>query len=119
MGERLEQTIQVVEQLEAALHEGRALLKDLKYERKQAEKLKADLQDLVKKVIETNLQEALDAAVETEMKNLVAGIHQAQEEGVDTIVSRFDEVANMLMYGNAQGRGDNLLVELARKRRQK
>jgi hypothetical protein len=113
MGERLQQTIEVVEKLENLLHEGRALLKDLRKEIKTAENIKQELQAAALVAINDRVEDILEQLLEEKMAHVVKEVGLAQDEAVKKVIDSFDEISNVLMYGNAQGRGENLFDRLA------
>ena len=117
MGERLEQTIQVVEQLEEVLREGRILLKDIKHERKELERLLANTKDAVHKQAEVDVVDAIEKEVERCMDNVAGSIADAQEIAIQKVNDNFDKLAKMLTYGNTQGRGPDLIDQTIWKKR--
>jgi len=117
MGERLEQTIQVVEQLEEVLREGRILLKDIKHERKELERVLAETKDVVKKQAEIDVEDAVEKQLEITMENVYNAISSAQDVAIQKVNDNFDKLAKMLTYGNSQGRGPDLIEQTIWKKR--
>jgi len=116
MGERLEQTIQVVEQLEEVLREGRILLKDIKHERKELERVLAETKDAVKKQVQVDIDAAVEGQLDYLLKEVSKSIVEAQDAAIKKVTKNFDNLANMLTHGNAQGRGPGLVQEYMWKR---
>lgn len=118
MSERLQQTIEVVERLETVLHEGRALLKDLRKENKEAQRTVNYLQVALKSLVDAEVSGVIDASVAEHMEAFSEEIKEAQKKSTDQIFKTFDSLFNQLMYGNSQGRGESLAEKVDRLRRE-
>ena len=109
MGEQLERTIEVVGELREVLVEGRTLLKDMRHERKKLERLMKQSETHIEDYASEHIDSVLAKVVEDTVTALGADVRKTQEQLSEQIIKAFTELTNNLMYGNSQGRGENVL----------
>lgn len=92
-------------EMHEAIADGRRLLKSLKHE-------EAQLILVSRTVFEERMEEEVKACLDNYQANMAKQIENATE----AVYARFDTISNMLLYGNKQGRGENILETAAAKR---
>jgi hypothetical protein len=109
----LDKAVKVVEELKECLTDGRALLKDLRHERKELEKMQSMFRDGVRDVTDEELdawvERELNPKIETLGNELVAFQRQSEER----IHASFDEMAHILLYGTKRKKPGQSLVHHA------
>jgi hypothetical protein len=103
MGEptMLEQLLQAMEQTKTVIRQAHEATSDLKQATKEAREVGRQLQH-------DEFEPWLHGEVQTQAETLAEGFKEVAEVYSDRIMKRFDRLANLLMYGNEQGRGDGL-----------
>lgn len=109
MGEQLERTIEVVGELREVLVEGRTLLKDMRQERKKLERLMKQSETHIEDYASDHIDAVITKVVEDTVTALGVDVRKTQEQLSQQIIKAFGELTNNLMYGNSQGRGENVL----------
>lgn len=111
---RLEDVVEATEKLEERLHEGRALLKDLKQERKRCEQATNELHQAVNNAANQEIENMIDYAVQQHMIELSRVVEETKDGLHDRLIASFDRLTNILMYGTGKPDPDdrNVIVQL-------
>ena len=96
---RLEEVVEATEKLEAVLHEGRAMLKDMAQERKRLNKAVEEARTVVVDIADEEIEQIINERVEFHMGELSDEIDSTKDALHDRLIASFDEVANVLLYG--------------------
>lgn len=115
MGDQLERTIEVVGELRQVLIEGRQLLKDARQVQRDLERTVAEARTAVVDTADAEVERILNAKVEEGLKELGAALKKALDEGIDHIDHEVEAYVNLARFGNTQGRGVDVMEELARR----
>lgn len=99
-----EETRAVVREAHEAIQSAKLVLRDLRAEREQ---LAADIRGGFDAAIGQQVSDGLASFTET--------IKRQTEAAHDHVIRQFDRLYNIMLYGNEQGRGPNLVVEWVRK----
>lgn len=102
------------ERLREATREANGVVKDLERVIREGRQLVKEIDAAASKAVEARIGEAIKEGLD-EYRGTV---RRAMDEAVVHIDKRFDEYANILMYGNKQGRGESLQEMAERQRHQ-
>jgi competence protein ComGF len=97
----LEQLLEAMEQTKAVIRQAHEATADLKQATKDARKVGRELQ---RDEFEPFVRQQADEASQAISKAAQNSIAEASQR----VISRFDRLSNLLMYGNEQGRGEGL-----------
>lgn len=97
----LEQLLQAMEQCKTVIREAHEATSDLKQTIKEAREVGRQLQ-------RDEFEPWLGGEVKKQAADLAEGFKEVAEVYSDRLMRRFDRLANLLMYGNEQGRGESL-----------
>jgi chromosome segregation ATPase len=105
----------VISRLEEAAEEARAATREANSAAKalrQAERdARATIADLEKAAIKT-VEDRIREAIRTGLDAYVTTVREATSEGYDHVMAQFDRLMRIAMYGNEQGRGENIFDRL-------
>lgn len=96
---RLEDVVEATEKLESVLHEGRAMLKDMRQERKRLERATEEARTVVVDIADEEIEQIIDDRVQHHMGELGDVVEETKDQLHDKLIASFDAVANLLMYG--------------------
>jgi hypothetical protein len=111
---RLDDVVEATEKLEAALHDGRALLKDLAAERKRIEKATAELDNAIGRLTIQHISSQVSPAIREAGNVIVANLREVADEAEARLLRRFQDLLHLALYGNSQGRGESLIDQAVR-----
>lgn len=96
---RLEEVVEATEKLEAVLHEGRGMLKDMAQERKRLNKAVEEARTVVVDIADEEIEQIVNERVAFHIQELSDEVGRTRDALQDGLIASFDEVANLLMYG--------------------
>lgn len=103
---RLEDVVEATEKLEERLHEGRAMLKDMKQERKRCQQATEELHQAINNAASQEIEDMVDDAVQHHMAELSNVVEETKNALHDRLIESFDELTNILLYGKGKNDRD-------------
>jgi molecular chaperone DnaK (HSP70) len=108
----LEQLLEAMEQCKTVIREAHKATTDLRQATKQAREVGRELQ---RDEFEPFLREQFAKASEQISKATSDGVAEASQQ----VIAKFERLSNLLMHGNAQGRGEGLEPAIRRRAEQR
>lgn len=106
---------EIADRLETATADARDLLGELRSELKEARRVRRDLDQAVEDIrprLESMVAEQMAPIVRDGMEQYGAVVRRITAQAYDDVAGEMQKMANVAMYGNAQGRGTNIFDEL-------
>jgi hypothetical protein len=109
--EQVERFEQASAELRDAIREAHSATKALNQACKEADAHCRNIIDAAS----IGVQHRIDEAMKAGLAHYAQDLERAIKEGADRVNKRFDQIANTLMFGNSQGRGDNVFEQIIKK----
>ncbi len=97
-----------IELLDTRLREARGMVKDLRQATLDARTAKNELYEAIQDAANAVVDKMIGRAVSDGLDGYRQELREAMAAGVAKVLTEFDNIANLLMTGNTQGRGESL-----------